>query len=324
MLDEQRVEMWYASGVYPYIAAGMRYLLGWLPISFGDILYVAAILYVLITLRRSFKRPIFLTLRRLFTVGSIVWLAFHFLWGFNYYRSSIPEQFKLERGEVKKEEIVAFTEFTLREANKFSSVKKLQVNGYQLTVNSQLTTVYTNLSKRHPNLAYQPSSFKSSLFGVIGNYMGYGGYYNPFTGEAQINDHMPDFMLPYIAVHEVAHQLGYAKESEANFIGYLAAMHSGDSVLQYSANLEMFLYANRALRRFDSTLAKQNMKRISPRIKKDLADYKVFTEKYYGPVDKFVTWFYTGFLNFNNQPEGMMSYNKGMLYTMRYYKKVNS
>ncbi|MEY3877775.1 MAG: hypothetical protein RLZZ191_1458, partial [Pseudomonadota bacterium] len=29
----------------------------------------------------------------------------------------------------------------------------------------------------------------------------------------------------------------------------------------------------------------------------------------YGPVDKFVTWFYSGFLNFNNQPEGMMSYN---------------
>jgi hypothetical protein len=129
-------------------------------------------------------------------------------------------------------------------------------------------------------------------------------------------------MLPYIAVHEVAHQLGYAKESEANFIGYLAAIHSGDSVLQYSANLEMFLYANRALRSFDSTLAKQNMKRLSPRIKKDLAEYKVFAEKYYGPVDKFVTWFYTGFLNYNNQPEGMMSYNRGMLYTMRYLKKT--
>jgi hypothetical protein len=329
MLDEQRVEQWYASGVYPYIAAGIRYLLGWLPISFGDLLYVAAIVYIIITLRKSFKRPILLTLRRLFSVASIVWLAFHILWGFNYYRSSIPEQFKLEKGEVKKKEVVEFAAYTLREANKFSSVKMLPVNGYQLTVNSQsasadkLSTVYTNLSKLHPQLTYHPTSFKSSLFGVIGNYMGYGGYYNPFTGEAQINDHMPDFMLPYIAVHEVAHQLGYAKESEANFIGYLAAMHSGDSVLQYSANLEMFLYANRALRRFDSTLAKQNMERLSPRIKKDLADYKVFAEKYYGPVDKFVTWFYTGFLNFNNQPEGMMSYNRGMVYAMRYLKKVD-
>ena len=319
MLDEQRVELWYASGVYPYIAAGMRYLVGWLPISFGDLLYVAAIIYIIVTLRKSFKRSFVATARRLFMVLSLTWLIFHFLWGFNYYRTSIPEQFKLERGEVKKEEIVAFAEYSLREANKLG----IREQGIGVIDKNLITSAYEKLSKLHPQLTYHPISFKSSLFGVMGNYMGYGGYYNPFTGEAQINDHMPSFMLPYIAVHEVAHQLGYAKESEANFIGYLAAMHSGDSILQYSANLEMFLYANRALRRFDSTLAKQNMERLSPRIKKDLADYKVFAEKYYGPVDKFVTWFYTGFLNFNNQPEGMMSYNRGMLYTIRYLKKAN-
>jgi hypothetical protein len=320
MLDEQRVELWYASGVYPYIAAGMRYLVGWLPISFGDLLYVAAIIYSIVTLRKSFRRSFVTTARRLFTVLSLTWLIFHVLWGFNYYRTSIPDQFKLERGEVKKEEIVAFAEYSLREANKLG----IREQGIGVIDKNLITSAYEKLSKLHPQLTYHPISFKSSLFGVMGNYMGYGGYYNPFTGEAQINDHMPEFMLPYIAVHEVAHQLGYAKESEANFIGYLAAMHSEDSLLQYSANLEMFLYANRALRRFDSTLAKQNMERLSPRIKKDLADYKVFAEKYYGPVDKFVTWFYTGFLNFNNQPEGMMSYNRGMVYVMRYLKKLPS
>lgn len=319
MLDEQRVELWYASGVYPYIAAGMRYLVGWLPISFGDLLYVAAIIYSIVTLRKSFRRSFVTTARRLFTVLSLTWLIFHVLWGFNYYRTSIPDQFKLERGEVKKEEIVAFAEYSLREANKLG----IREQGIGVIDKNLITSAYEKLSKLHPQLTYHPISFKSSLFGVMGNYMGYGGYYNPFTGEAQINDHMPSFMLPYIAVHEVAHQLGYAKESEANFIGYLAAMHSEDSLLRYSANLEMFLYANRALRRFDSTLAKQNMERLSPRIKKDLADYKVFAEKYYGPVDKFVTWFYTGFLNFNNQPEGMMSYNRGMVYVMRYLKTVN-
>jgi hypothetical protein len=296
MLDAQRVEEWYATGIYVYLGAALRFLLGWLPFSFGDLLYIAAIVYVIFTLHKSFKRPILKTLDRLFKVGSIVWLTFHFLWGFNYYRSSIPEQFNLETGEVKEEEIEAFTNYTLTQANLYS-------NPQPITHNPQPTT-----------------TIKPSLFGVLGNYMGYGGYYNPFTGEAQINNYMPEFMLPYIAVHEVAHQKGYAKESEANFIGYLDVINSGDSALLYSANLEMFLFANRALHRFDSTLARQNMERLSPRIKKDLADYKVFAEKYYGPVDKFVTWFYTGFLNFNNQPEGMMSYNRGMVYTMRYLK----
>ena len=304
MLDAQRVEEWYATGVYVYLSAALRFLFGWLPFSVGDVLYIAAIIYMLFTLHKSFKRPILQTLNRLFKVGSIVWLAFHILWGFNYYRTSIPEQFNLEKGEVKKEEISAFADFTLHEAIKYSAVSQLTVSSSQLTVNRQ------------------PPTVKPSLFGIIGNYMGYGGYYNPFTGEAQINSYMPDFMLPYIAVHEAAHQKGYAKESEANFIGYIDAMESGDSALLYSANLEMFLFANRALRRFDSTLAKQNMEKLSPRIKKDLADYKVFAEKYYGPLDNFVTWLYSGFLNFNNQPEGMMSYNRGMVYAMRYLKQL--
>lgn len=318
MMDAQRVEEWYATGVYVYLGATLRFLLGWLPFSVGDLLYIAAIIYVIFTLHKSFKRPILKTLDRLFKVGSMVWLLFHFLWGFNYYRTSIPEQFNLAKGEVKKEEVVAFTTYTLNESNRYAAVSQLTVSSSQLTVNSQPPT-----ANRQPSTVNrQPSTVKPSLFGIIGNYMGYGGYFNPFTGEAQINNYMPEFMLPYIAVHEVAHQKGYAKESEANFIGYIDAMDSGDSALLYSANLEMFLFANRALRRFDSTLAKQNMERLSPRIKKDLADYKVFAQKYYGPVDKFVTWFYTGFLNFNNQPEGMMSYNRGMVYAMRYLKQL--
>ncbi len=343
MLDAQRVEEWYATGVYIYIAKVLQLLLGWLPFSVGDVLYIAAIVYIIFTLHKSFKRPILKTINRLFKVASIVWLSFHVLWGFNYYRTSIPEQFKLDEGEVKKEEISAFADFTLNEAIKYSTVSSWPLTVNRQPANRQLPTANRQppTDNRQPSTAnHQPaaagklptanhqlptanrqqSTVKPSLFGVLGNYMGYGGYYNPFTGEAQINTHMPDFMLPYIAVHEAAHQKGYAKESEANFIGYLDAMNSGDSALLYSSNLEMFLYANRALRRFDSTLARQNMEKLSPRIKKDLADYKVFAEKYYGPVDKFITWFYTGFLNLNNQPEGMMSYNRGMVYTMRYLK----
>jgi hypothetical protein len=159
------------------------------------------------------------------------------------------------------------------------------------------------------------------MFGVMGNYMGYGGYYNPFTGEAQINAHMPAFMLPFIAVHEKAHQLGYAKESEANFMGYLAALQSADSCLKYSANLEMFVYANNALRRSDSVAAKNNFKALSPIAVNDLKSYRAFVKKYQGPIDEFTTWFYTKFLRLNNQPEGMYSYNRGMVYVMRYLNK---
>ncbi len=101
MLDAMRVEEWYATGIYIYISRVLQFLLGWLPFSVGDLLYTTAIIYIIFTLHKSFKRPILQTLNRLFIVVSIVWLAFHILWGFNYYRTSISEQFNLDRGEVK-------------------------------------------------------------------------------------------------------------------------------------------------------------------------------------------------------------------------------
>jgi hypothetical protein len=79
------------------------------------------------------------------------------------------------------------------------------------------------------------------LWGWLGNYVGFTGYYNPFTGEAQVNTTVPKFLQPFTASHEVAHQLGYAKEMEANFVGYLAASHSTDTLFRYSVYLDLFL-----------------------------------------------------------------------------------
>jgi hypothetical protein len=98
-------------------------------------------------------------------------------------------------------------------------------------------------------------------------------------------------------------------------------MQSADSCLKYSANLEMFVYANNALRRSDSVAAKNNFKALSPIAVNDLKSYRAFVKKYQGPIDEFTTWFYTKFLRLNNQPEGMYSYNRGMVYVMRYLNK---
>ena len=319
MRSDQRVEHWYALGVYPYISGLLQFSLGWIPFSAGDLLYCAVIIWAALRLwkfasgilgkefgNRGGKEMLLRCSMRLLTLMAWVWLAFHVLWGFNYYRKSIPDQFGFVVERPSREELVHFTQYLLSETNRYA----IELNDSPLDIPAHGNC--STAGNQHP---------KASLFGVIGNYMGYGGYYNPFTGEAQINTHMPAFMLPFIAVHEKAHQLGYAKESEANFMGYLAAMQSKDSCLKYAANLEMFIYANNALRRSDSVAARNNFKALSPIAIKDLKSYRAFVKKYQGPIDEFTTWFYTRFLRLNNQPEGMYSYNRGMVYVMRYLNK---
>ncbi|MEY4868800.1 MAG: hypothetical protein RIT36_1699 [Bacteroidota bacterium] len=320
MRSDQRVEQWYAQGVYPYISGLLQVSLGWIPFSVGDLLYCGAIVWTGYKLWQfastiwvqGFKNwwkgygQLFGYLLKPITLLAWVWIIFHVLWGFNYYRKSIPDQFGFVADRPSSRELLQFTQYLLDETNRYAIELK--------------TSPQKNAA--HGNCSSLDSQFpKASIFGVIGNYMGYGGYYNPFTGEAQMNNHMPAFMLPFIAVHEKAHQLGYAKESEANFMGYLAALQSKDSCLKYSANLEMFIYANNALRRSDSVAAKNNFKALSPIAVKDLKSYRDFVQQYQGPIDEFTTWFYTKFLRMNNQPEGMYSYNRGMVYVMRYLNK---
>jgi hypothetical protein len=325
--ERERVEYWYAEGAYVYISSLLRWVFGSLPFSVGDILYLLLIFLLIRWLvdfiqamsRSSQKlKQVVLGLRQLIFLLVISWLVFHFLWGFNYYRKSIPDRFSLSKEKVTEAELINFANYSLVETNRYA---KGRSNNYTDSSTASIFLAYDSLLKNHPSFKIVNHSYKPSLFGVIGNYMGYGGYYNPLTGEAQINDAMPPFLLPFIGLHEVAHQFGNAKESEANFIGYLAAMHSSDSSLLYSANLELFMYSASALKRTDSVAVKKLFDRLSPIAKMDLKTYEKFIQQYHGPVDQFVDYFYSGFLRFNNQPEGLFAYNKGMIYVMRYLQK---
>ena len=326
MGSEIRVEAFYTRGIYPFISRMLRVSFGWLPISVGDLIYVVFIILMGITLIKFLRNAVSSSQKIQFYKNSLfktimvlgwIWLVFQVLWGFNYYRTGIGEQFGLKERRPSKEELTKLAGYLLEETNKYAVGRKIHTYNKPQQLQS-IEKAYDSLETNFHFLAYKSPSFKSSLFGVLGNYMGYGGYYNPFSGEAQVNDKMPVFVLPFTSAHEVAHQLGYAKESEANFIGYLAAMHSTDSSLRYSANLDIFLYVHSALRRMDSVTAKKMIQGLSPIVKKDLESYDEFVKKYQGPVDNLTTLFYSRFLKLNNQPEGMRSYSRVVIWVFNF------
>ena len=310
--NSERVERIYATGIYPTIATAFQFLFGWLPFSIGDIFYSLLIIYGIISLVsfiKAFKKSeqkwnaLLTAMQKLALAICWLWIYFQVAWGLNYDRPSIPKRYAMDRSPVRSTEIDSFAVRMLAGVIQYAP---------QRGSDSQLLSKALKVRARH--------GVKPSLFGVVGNYMGYSGYFNPLTGEAQINTHMPAFTLPFTAAHESAHQDGEARESDANFIGFLKAMKSGDSAMLYSAHLEMFLYANSAIRQEDSTRAKALFKQLPVVAEKDLKEYRSFLKKYQGPIDAATTWFYSNFLRFNNQPEGMRSYDKGMIYVMRWSK----
>jgi hypothetical protein len=66
--------------------------------------------------------------------------------------------------------------------------------------------------------------------------------FNPFGQEALVTVPLLAIERPVIVMHEIAHFMGYANEGEANFIAFVAAIHSSQPMTRYSGWLYMWQY----------------------------------------------------------------------------------
>ncbi|MEO6288575.1 MAG: DUF3810 domain-containing protein [Ginsengibacter sp.] len=326
------IDYYYTKNFYRIISTIMRSLYGWIPFIFGDVLYFASgcwLLYAVV--KNSFflfskkltRGILYQKLLKLFYGVIVIYIAFNILWGLNY--DSVPPARKLglKRVDYDTSELVSIQGILLRKVNekKQALVDHQTVYPADHDLFTRAELCYDSAAKVYSFIQYKNRSLKSSFYGSWGNYLGFTGYYNPFSGEAQVNTTVPKFLLPYVATHEIAHQIGFAKENEANFIGYLAAVNSGDTLFQYSAYLDLFLYANREVYFFDSTLSKKSIALLIPPVRADVAEWKKFNLEHTSFIEPVISWMYGKYLQMNRQPEGLRSYSEVISTLIAYYRK---
>ena len=90
-----------------------------------------------------------------------------------------------------------------------------------------------------PTGAPRPARLKHTLLGYWFRWAGIDGMTNPFGLEVLVNPDLLPVEVPFVASHEWAHLAGFATESEASYVGWLACRR-GDAWAQYSGWL--FLY----------------------------------------------------------------------------------
>lgn len=330
--NSQWVESLYSTKAYIVFSSFLRIIFGWMPFSIGDILYLLAIGWFIWKLwrfsaklfRRRLNRKWFInTGYKLMIIGLFVYIIFNIFWGINYNRKGIAVQLNLQISKVDTTYLKTIENLLLQKVNESKQVLVNQHASYP--TNKELfkraVACYGQTEEKYSFLSYKPRSVKSSMFGFFGNYLGFTGYYNPFTGEAQVNTKIPKFILPYTTTHEIAHQLGYAKEEEANFAGYLAATSSTDTLFHYSAYLDLFVYANRQLFFVDSVAAKDFAKQLIPEVKADIKEWREFLRRHKNPLEPVIRWAYGNYLRANQQPKGMTSYDEVIADLIAFYKK---
>jgi hypothetical protein len=319
------VERLYSNGLYVYISKILRTVFGIIPFSVGDVLYGSIILYCiywLIVNRRLQWQPKTLAI---LSFLSVAYFLFHLLWAMNYYRLPLFEKMNIQR-EYTDADLMAFTEKLIDKTNavQFEITKNKEqkvVNPYtQDEIFAKTQDGYDILAKQYPFFTYDTPSRKKSLFSLPLTYMGFGGYLNPFTNEAQVNYMLPMYGFPMVVTHEMAHQMGFGSESECNFIGFLACIKNEDLYFQYAA------YSN-ALRYCLANIAMKNesdFERLKNKLNRGIiANYKeteTFWKQYDTFIDKGFHAFYDQYLKINLQPDGIQSYSKFVDLLVNYYK----
>lgn len=255
---------------------------------------------------------------------SVVIFIYNSLWGIVYHKTTfhIPEmkikteQLKelycttLENAKKSRQKFNSTTQPLAFTTNKNQILQEFELNQKQIAQEDWIINYHWI---KHINV-------KESNVSTLLNYIGILGYYNPFSIESNSNRYNTDLKTAYTIHHELAHQMGFASEAEANFIAYYYGIHSKYAEVNYSAYYKLMFSLLNAIQASDPLFVKTQMDSLPLEIKNDRKAEIEFYKKYDGQSNEIFSELNNQFLKANNQ-EGIISYSKYINLVLHYYTK---
>ena len=322
------VETFYSNGIYVWISAFSRTVLGSIPFSVGDVMYFVLTAYLIRKIwksRKTFRSEWKDNILSVLSFFSVFYFFFHLLWATNYHRENLSDKMNIET-DYSDEDLLAFTKKLILKTNALHSqiVKndssKVTFPYSQDEIFKMTLSGYDNLAQQYPFFTYKHPSIKKSIISLPLTYMGFAGYLNPFTNEAQVNDKLPMYSFPLTTNHEMAHQIGYASESEANFIGFLASIHNDDLYIRYSGYAFALRYCLGNWEIRNEKILEELLPTVNPGIRKNFKESRDFWAQYETFIEEGFKVFYDKFLKLNQQKDGLDSYSKFVNLIVNYEK----
>ena len=318
----------YALHIYKWISQFVSLITGIIPLSVIELIILILPIFLIIILIRFIirlvkekenrkKHVIKGIINILYTI-SILLFSFTLNGGLNYYRYTFSYYSNLEVIESSLDELYEMTKELAQKANELRSqitnvddngVFKLSMNNFQLA--NETNKAMKNLSKEYPVLGGRYGSPKPIMMSSLMSYTEITGVFMPFTMEANVNIDISDYSIPATMLHELAHQRGFMREDEANYIAYLAGMSSDNVDIMYSSTMLALITSGNALYGQDTDLYFEIRDTYSDGIKKDIRANTEYWAKYEDSVVSTVSnKINDTYLKANAQTDGVRSYGR--------------
>lgn len=325
-----QVESWYANGLYRLTSIIQRFISSLFPFAIGDFLYAGLGLYLLLCLynfsQKLFKKKLdrsalLIVPMQFLRFLMVLYIIFKLSWGLNYSRQPIAGSLGISNQKYTESELLSLSTFLIGKVNTLQPDRGRDPEWHILTLQEEASRSYQNAARLHSFFHYSAPAVKPVLNSAIITRLGIEGYYNPLSGEANVNMQLPVTSLPFVSCHEIAHQLGIGREDEANLIGYLAAIHSDNIEFRYSGYYAMLrsvlVELGKSMPEIYSEVYYTLNKRTISEFERDRAFWLKHNSQMYGYMDMT----FDKFLKLNNQTKGTDSYQDIVLWLYNYHKK---
>lgn len=240
------VERFYSSVIYPCVLGALSVVSRGLSFSVGEVVaclilliaFVCGGIFCVGLVRRRGERRSWVTA----WLRCGAWVAVGLLWlflltfGLNYQRPLLFELLGYEQRKAEPLELEALGRMVVENVNQ--SYAEAHSEGRNAPESGEIIKILNEAYDTAHEFRLLPRGEfappKPVYASEVLTRLGISGVYFPFTAEPNYNADIPDFQLPFSIAHEMAHQRGVARESEANFVAYVVCVNSRDPFVRYS------------------------------------------------------------------------------------------
>ncbi len=325
-------EFLFARGFYKYYAILWSSVTQWFPFSLMELgivlfpfLAVFLIVWVIVH-RRNWKKYLLICL---WTV-CIVFFWITCTCNVNYNRYPFAVIGELTVRDSSAEELYQLCLRLSKEANLLraqltkededGAMQLMDPSIYQMSKTARSS--YRDLNEEYGVFNYRTANTKPIFFSHLMSYTDLVGVYCPITMETNVNTDVADYSIPSTMCHELAHFFGFMREDEANFIGYLACIHSDSIEFRYSGTMLALIHAGNKLSEVDMDAYNQLWQQYSEGLVRDLKQNSEYWKQFQqSTVREVSTSINDAYLKANHQTDGVRSYGRMVDLLLAYYRE---
>ncbi len=314
----------YSRGIYKYIMQPVSLLTGIFPFSIAEFVLIFLVLYIPIRIIylivKAFKArdwSIFLPFTaNIVLVGSLWFFIQVMVWNINYERLPFSELANIDVQESSVDDLENLCEYLVDMTNELREQVKEDENGV-MTVEGGYKSIlkraqagYDAIEEKYTFLGGKYGQPKPVLLSRLMSHSNIIGLYSCLSGEANIDVDIPISGIASTTLHEMAHQRGFAREDEANYISFIACMAHPDVDFKYSGSVMALQYSMNALYSESPDRYFAIAKNYSPGYQRDLQAERIYWKQFEGLTQEVADKMNDTYLKLNGQTDGVKSYGR--------------